>query len=118
MDTITVSKDDLVTTLIANQEQHRATYEKAMEGYKKAAKDWAREALEQLDHGDIPEDRLWFKSPIPEDHSEEYERLILMLQWDQADTVELDWSEFTQYVQDNWGWKKQWSVTNSTYGVG
>ena len=35
-----------------------------------------------------------------------------------ADTVELDWSEFTQYVQDNWGWKKQWSVTNSTYGVG
>ena len=117
MDNIVVDKADLISTLQTNLAQHRATYEKAMEGYKEAATQWLSTTLDGMLLGTVQPKELYFNSPVPEDHSEEYERLILMLDWDQSDTVELTRSEFTQYVQDDWGWKKSWTVTNSTYGV-
>ena len=43
------------------------------------------------------------------------DRRIQMLEMDIDPNVILSEQEFAQYVQDDWGWRKQWTTTNSVY---
>lgn len=51
----------------------------------------------------------------PEDHSNDYERAIRMMQSSVFDKVKLSVDEYDAYVLNNWEWKKNFLLSNSFY---
>jgi hypothetical protein len=60
-------------------------------------------------------EKVFVQLPMPEDHSRDYERVIEMLEWSQDETLELDESEFSTYVLDQWGWQEGFAQTYAMY---
>lgn len=115
MQTIKVDKERLLETLKENRDNHHAKYLAACEGYRAKAIELAEQCIDALVEGDVI--RVIVNLPLPEDHTEDYNTVIAMLDWDQGDTYELSQSDFEKYVNDDWGWKAVWTQTNSAYGV-
>ena len=53
--------------------------------------------------------------PVPEDHTEDYDREILMLKMEIEAVITLTAGEFDRYVMDNWGWKASFTTSNAPY---
>lgn len=62
---------------------------------------------------------LWFNGawPLtyPENHLEDYDRVIDLLKFSVADKVRLSSSDFDAYVRNNWSWRKSFLNTNAHY---
>jgi len=54
----------------------------------------------------------------PADHTEDYDRVLAMLEMSVDDTVILGAEEFSQYVLDRWTWSRFAISTNKSYAVG
>jgi hypothetical protein len=112
---VTVNKVDLLTALRANRDRHRAIFEEALAG-------WRDRALEELDRqaervragrrGNVQ-----VVLPAPQDHTADYERVIGMLELDVEDQITLSEQDYAQYVDDDWGWRRQWLAQNSAYSA-
>jgi hypothetical protein len=116
MRTITVSKEDLIATLRENRDSHRDIFIAAQQAYRdKMIEELDRALAEARTGGQIRRD---FTLPVPEDHTEDFNTAIAMLEWHQAKTVELEQYEFQQYVENEWGWQKSWAANTAAYVVG
>ena len=118
MNTITVDKDELRLTLIKNRDEHKAIYDKAVIAYKekfvRAAKRFAEDAVERAATGNFVFAQFgWL--PVPEEHTEDFDRAIQMLEWEIGDTVELEETDFRQYVQNNWRWAASFASNSTSY---
>lgn len=51
----------------------------------------------------------------PENHLEDYDRVIDLLKFSIADKVELSSADFDAYVRNNWSWRNSFLGTNSAY---
>lgn len=116
MKNVTIEKARLLETLKANRETHNADFDLAWDAFKAKAEhnfkqrlDW----LKTLEKGAKVD--LYVHMDVPENHDEDYERAIEMLDWEVGDQVELTESEFRMYVQDNWSWKGKFSAENAYY---
>lgn len=112
-DTVVVQKDKLVETLTANRDAHRAIFEEALEGYKTRSIELLEEHIERIKKGKV--ERIMVSLPVPEDHTDDYDRALTSLEWSIFDEVELSMREFDQYVRDNWSWKGEFTATTSLY---
>lgn len=110
-----VKKDELLERIRANRATHRQIFEEAIEGYRTAAVQALNEKIDEVKSGRIVS--ILVKLPVPEDHTDEYDRVIDMLEMDQRDEIELDEYTFAQYVRDDWGWKDHFVTTNSRYSA-
>jgi hypothetical protein len=54
----------------------------------------------------------------PENHLEDYDRVIDMLKYSVADKVELSSKDFDAYVRNNWSWRNSFLSTNAVYTTG
>lgn len=113
MNTVTVRKSELLAKLRENREQHREVFLKAQDGYKlymikelEQRLDEARRGV-QIDH--------YIRLEIPQDHTEDYDRVIMMAEMSVDDVIELNSRDFAQYVMDQWGWKQEFTATAGTY---
>ncbi len=57
----------------------------------------------------------YMKNRYPEDHTDDYNGVIRKLELTVGDTVELDNTEFEQYVRNRWSWRTSFLATNSSY---
>lgn len=112
-DTVVVQKDKLVETLTTNRDAHRAIFEEALEGYKTRSVELLEEHIERIRKGKV--ERILVSLPLPEDHTDDYDRALTSLDWSIFDEVELSMREFDQYVRDNWTWKQEFTATTSLY---
>jgi hypothetical protein len=112
---ITVRKGELLTILQQNRGKHRQVFEAAVEGYREQAMTWLMRTTDQVRAGRTPE--LSFGHYPPQDHTRDYDRVIRMVQMHAADTLDIDESVFASYVQDDWGWKRQFLDTSNTYAA-
>lgn len=112
-DTVVVQKDKLVETLTTNRDAHRAIFEEALEGYKTRSVELLEEHIERIKKGKV--ERIVVSLPVPEDHTDDYDRALTSLEWSIFDEVELTMREFDQYVRDNWSWKQEFAATTSLY---
>jgi len=110
---VVVNKRDLIKALQANRENHRAEFEKALDGFEKTAVEILKARLAEAKKG--IKRAISVNLPMPEDHTRDYDRRIRMYEMDIEDNVELTEAEFAQYVQDDWGWKQQWTTSNTAY---
>lgn len=113
MMTINVNKVDLLNKLRENREKHAADYALAFEGYVQAMREELQGLLVKLDAGEkIPR---YLVNREPEDHTDDYDLAIEMFEMATDTEIELDSRQFSKYVKDDWGWKLEWSASNTGY---
>ena len=92
-----------------------AVFLKAQEGYRKAViKELDRMLQDARDNKNI---QLHVMLTAPEDHTEDYNQVIQMLEWSIDEEVELVRSDFVRYVMDDWGWKQDFLENSSSYST-
>ena len=108
-----INKLELVRRVQANRDAHRDVYERAIDGYNKAAASFFAEQLSNAKQGKPFMNH--FAEPIPVDHTDDYDVVLDGWQMTEDDEIELTVGEFRQYVRDEWGWKKEFIATSSNY---
>lgn len=107
--------DDLLSILGKNRDDHRAIFDEAVEGYKQKATELLEDHIDRIRKGDLT--AVYVNLPRPEDHTQDYNRVIKMLELSTDSTIELDEHDFAQYVMDDWAWKRQFLISNTHYST-
>lgn len=110
-----VSKTELLDVLQKNRESHRTIFLEAQEGYRQKVITSLDEMLAEARGGKRRSYRLYLSEP--EDHTKDYDTVIRMITMSQDETIELDDTAFTQFVMDDWQWKRQFLHANSVYSA-
>jgi len=79
MKEITAKKEDLLGTLRANQKAHYEMFCEAVKGYRRKAIERLTEEIERIEKGS--QVRIVISMPVPQDHTNDYDRVIKMLTW-------------------------------------
>lgn len=113
MRTVRLDRDEFVAKVQKNRDEHRAVFEKAVEGYRER---WVCELERRL--RDIRRGRAidqYFSLPEPEDHTEDYDRILTMARMSVDEVIDLSDDEFAMYVMDQWSWKSSFTRTTAMY---
>ena len=114
MYTVKVERGKLLNILKENREKHRAIYKETLDGYQKEVIRHLQFALDQALAGEKFITNI--KLIAPKDYTENYNRIIGMLELSIEDMVEIDDTEYRQYILDEWTWKKDFEMSSSSYG--
>jgi len=100
MEDILVDKENLLKKIKANKWAHQDRFLRAQKDYRKAVikelermLEDARAGREIVRHVSLPE---------PIDHTDDYARMISMLEWSVDDTIYLSEEDYQKYVMDKW----------------
>lgn len=114
MFTITVLKKDLIEKIRQNRDEHRAVFDAAIEGYREFVLEQLEKRIKRLQAGKTIEES--FRFVVPEDHTDDYDRVIAMLEMDVgADTIVLEESLYRMYCDNDWDWARNFAISNSGY---
>ena len=113
MDTIVVDKTTLIAVMKENREKHHQIVLEAQAGFRAKVIERLDEMLKLAASG--AKINLAIGLTIPEDHTEDYDTIIGMLEFDIGTTVEIDRGQYQCWVQDKWGWQRSFTQTNSVY---
>lgn len=113
MFTIRVKKNALLEKIRENRAEHRAIFEKAVEGYKDFVIANLDRRIERLRQGKAIEETLYFA--VPQDHTDDYDRVIGMLEMSLDEELELEESLYRMYVDNNWAWAQNFATSNASY---
>jgi hypothetical protein len=113
MKSVNVKKTDLLDKIKENRAMHRAIFEKALKGYRKAVVAELEFMLDEARKGRRIKRQIELIEPM--DQTREYDRVVRMLEMSTDDIIELSQQDFAQYVMDDWAWKQQFLSTTLPY---
>jgi len=113
MHEITVDKAELIEKIQANRDEHRSMFIKAQERYRDAMIAELDQALQEARDG--RKIRRAFTLPVPEDHTDDFNTAIEMLEWEQGKSVVLDHRDFMRFVQNRWEWAASFAASTQSY---
>ena len=113
MQTVKINKAELLTVVKANREQHRKIFDEAITGYRECAIKELDAMLAEAKTGKRIRRSVSLVEPV--DQTREYDKAIRMLEMSVEDVIELEDHEFSNYVLDDWGWKKSFLASNRAY---
>lgn len=117
IESVKIERTKLLAQLEANRDRHRETFEKATEAFVATVNETAIRLGEDARAGREVDRLALYKLPVPEDHTEDYDLAIDMLANDTRKTITIEYRDFLQLWRDQWGWKQQWTTTNTFYGA-
>lgn len=115
MQEVKVQRDELLVKVRQNREDHRKELDEAMVEMFKDIAAHHQEQLDIFEAGDILELDTNYNFPVPEDHDDEYDQVITMLEMSVDAELVLSYNEFQQYVMDKWHWKNEHVRTMAFY---
>ena len=113
MNAIKVNKEKLLKVLKENLSRHKEIFLDAMKGYRKKAIELLDANIEQAKSGGKIRTFISINQPV--DQSQDYERVIGMLQMADDALVDLSEGDYSRYVLDVWAWSGNFYTTNSAY---
>lgn len=113
MRTVTVNREELLRIVKSNRERHRDIFLKAQEEFRKRAIEELEKRLSDARDGKHFDQHLGMVEPV--DRTQDYDRIISMLEMSVDDQIDLTQDEYAAYVMDDWSWKRQWITSNSAY---
>lgn len=113
MQEIVMQKDRLVAALQENKGKHKAAFDEAITAYHTRCVEILQGHIDRIKKGSV--ERVSVTLPVPEDHTDDYDKAIANLEWSIYETVELNAHEFDAYVRDNWSWKREFVATSQAY---
>ena len=108
-----VSKDRLLAILEDNRSAHRSIFEQALEAYKSQALAGFEKRIERIRAG--KDFDIHLRLPVPEDHTDDYDRIIRMVNLSVEENIALSESDIAKYVMDDWQWKQAWITNTASY---
>jgi hypothetical protein len=112
---IKVDKAKLLEIVRKNREEHGGTFEEAQKTYREVAIKALDEQLKAAREGQPFQLRVLVSLEAPQNHTADYDRSIQMLEMSVDDQIIVSEQEFQQYVQDIWGWSRDWAISNMNY---
>jgi hypothetical protein len=112
---VTVKKGELLDAIRKNRETHRASFLEAQKGYRETVIKALDQTLAEAREGQRFILERITALIMPQEHTADYDRVIKMLEMSVADEVTVTEQQFSQFVLDDWGWKKQFVTTNARY---
>ena len=110
---VTVKRSALTEKVQANRDQHRAAFEEAQRVYREQMVEELDRMLADAKAG--KKIKRGFILPEPEDHTDDYDRVLAMLAMSVDDEIDLDAASFNQYVLDQWGWQRSFASNTLAY---
>jgi len=109
---ITIDKNQLITTILENKNNHIKDYKEAVKAYKIEAKKQLQQATQDLKDGKL---KIKLNLITPVDRSLDYDKVVEMFKWEQKDSIEITQKEFNEYVLDETQEALQAKMLNSSY---
>jgi hypothetical protein len=126
--TINVERARLQATLATNLEIHKKEYAEARAGYEEKRLELLRTLAEATLFASKRENQTeearkavhvaydaFRNLDRPQDHSNEYEQAIALMEWETREKIDISISDFEKFVRDNWHWKGQFKLQHSSY---
>jgi len=123
MKEVNIKKSEVLEALKKNREQFKKDYTVALEGYRLSIinimgnylRDFKKLKLEEIDtFPNVP-----YSYNKPQNHTEEFDTAISMLELEVNDTITLTANEYKQYFLNKWSWYERWRVDNEgNIGIG
>lgn len=113
MDTITVSKERLLTTLKENRDRHEEIFLAAQEVYRLKVIEVLDERLRQAREGQRVSTYISLLEPV--NYTEEFDRAITTVEWAEGATVQLDETDVQRYIMNRWGWAAKFAANTQSY---
>ena len=113
MKKIIVKKTVLTDVIKKNMDTHLKEYEETKILYLQKLKVTLITMVDEIGRGKIPVTHI--DIPQPTSHVGDYKTILDMLAMDISETIELDQDEYRNFVEDDWGWKHSFDMTNSFY---
>ena len=111
--TVTVPKATLLAAIQANRTKHAESYAAAMIAYRKAYTDEVHAHFITATQGGKIERAL--ECAEPEEHLDEYDLVIEMLEMSTSDTVTISSPQFKNFVKDEWNWTSSFLSNTMSY---
>jgi histidyl-tRNA synthetase len=111
--TIKVDKQKLIDKIKENKANHIKEYDEAVKAFKEEAQKRIAELSENLAAGKF--DKMKLSMTVPENRSEEYDKLVTQFEWELDKEVELSQGEFNEYIHDETPFAKQAKFSNMAY---
>jgi hypothetical protein len=108
-------RGQVLACLQENRKKHEQIYVEAVLGYQQALIKDLEGKLAKANAGEAVEHYINIVQPV--NHLKDYDRAIQMFTMTTDESVSLSEQEFAQYIQDDWQWKGQFLVANSTYSA-
>lgn len=108
-----VNRRELVEVLRSNRDKHRGIYKEALVAYKAAVIAETTRQLDEFSAGKIV--RIAINLPVPEDHTEDYDAVIGLMELSAEETVTLNTDDYACYYLDQWQWRRAWLANTSSY---
>lgn len=115
MKDIKVKKAHLLEKLKANRDEHRKIFLEALDGYRKKCIELLDAELAKAKNG--KQFHMYFSLTQPVDQTKDYDRAIKMLEMSVEDEVSLSELDFSNYVLDDWQWKRNFLSSNRAYST-
>lgn len=115
---IKVNVDELLGTLADNLEMHEKEYIQAVIDWRDAQRVVYEEAALLFGSKSHAKELMAFnieKLPKPQSYAKDYKTAMAMLKWTVDKEIELDSTQFRNFVLDEWTWKESFSTSNSLY---
>jgi hypothetical protein len=113
MNTVKVKRNILLERIKKNHDAHRDLFLKAQKGYRETVIEELDKMLADARTGKPVRTSLGLIEP--QDHTNDYNRVIDMLEMSVDDVITLDARSFDNYVRDQWDWKAFADGTNLMY---
>lgn len=112
---VTIGKDDLLAILQHNRDRHRAVFEEAVQRYHEQALAQLNEHIARISGARDKPIAVRVVLPVPEDHTEDYDRVIGMLEKHTGNAVDVTEGKYRNYVDDQWNWTNAWVANTAAY---
>jgi hypothetical protein len=112
MKTVKIKREELLAKVKENRAKHIEEFKEAHAGYLEEFISEVKMILREAKKGNVIQTIDIAK---PSSFESNYDRIIAMLEWSTEETVDLDATEFEQYVRDNWQWKHAFNTVASLY---
>lgn len=111
--TTLVSKEEALGVLRENRKRHHKIVKEARVGYVEKAKAKLGARLDELSSGKLV--ALRFDLQVPEDHTDDYDLAIRMVELHSEDTIEMTSTDVRTLMMDEWDWMRSFLFTNARY---
>jgi len=119
---VKVRRDELLSVLRQNREQHVRDYQAACVGYREVALrrieesfQEAREVVHRLKEGQTVAVGFRISLSVPMSYERAYDQIIRMMEMSVDAEIVLTASQFACFVMDDWEWKEDWASSNAPY---
>jgi hypothetical protein len=113
MRNVEVDRDGFIARVSENRENHRGVFEEALDGFRDQLMAELEERVHDLRRGRVIDQYIGL--PVPEDHTDDYDRILTMAEMSIDDTITLTEDEFAMYVMDQWRWKDAFNDSTLLY---